>query len=81
MEISIAQNVAGQIQKLLQISCICFANWFAFLLHFCVLVLAKKMDLHFLHFFCILIFGGPFFNCFLLFSRKRQQPDHTTVVR
>ena len=34
MEIPIAQNVAGQIQELLQISCMFFANWFAFFLHF-----------------------------------------------
>ena len=63
MEISIAQNVAGQIQELLQISCIFFANWFAFVLHFfCILILAIKMDLQF---FCIiiLIFWGPFFSC------------------
>ena len=50
MEISIAQNVAGKIQELLQISCIFFANWFAF---FCIIFA----------FFCILIFGGPFFSC------------------
>ena len=75
MEISLAQNVAGQIQELLQMSCIFFANWFAFFLHvFCILILAVKMALHFfciifaffLHFFCILIFGGPFFSCICL---------------
>ena len=33
-----------------------FANWFAFFLHvFCILILAIKMDLHFLHYFCIFV--------------------------
>ena len=41
-----------------------------------------------LHFFCILIFGGPFFNCIFVYifspkylftvSQKEAQPDHTT---
>ena len=61
-----------------------------FLAFFCIFILAIKMDLHFFAFFCILIFGGPFLSCvffcifspkylFLLFSRKRQQPDHTNM--
>ena len=92
MQISIAQNVAGQTQELLQISCIFFANWFAFCLAFCcILILDIAMGLQFFiifAFFCILILGSyfpvafflHFFSkiSFLLFSRKRQQPDDHT---
>ena len=111
MEISIAQNVAGQIQELLQISCIflqlglhfsciflhfnfSYKNGFAFSCIFLHFNFSYKNGLAFfalfLQFFCSLIFGGPFFSCiffasfskisFLLFSRKRQQPDHTTLL-
>ena len=70
--------------------CKIIANFWQF---FCKLVC---MFLHFLHFNfsykdCNLIFWGPFFSCiifcfffqiifFLLFSRKRQQPDHTVIT-
>ena len=84
-----AQNVAGQIQELLQISCIFFWKLVCiFLAFFCILILAIKKDLHFfalfLHFFCILIFGGPFFSCIcfaffafissFMFPRKGHKP-------
>ena len=53
-----------------------------------------KMDLHFfalfLHFLCILIFGGPFFSCicfaffciyiFFYVSQAEAQPDHTSIA-
>ena len=94
MEISIAQNVAGQIQELLQISCIFLQiglHFLAFLLRF---NFSYKngfaffaLFLHFLHpDFWGSIFQLHFFlhfspkYLFLLFSRKRQQPDHTTLV-
>ena len=94
MEISIAQNVAGQIQALLQISCIFFANWFAFFLQFFrMLILAIKMDLHCLHYFCIFLhpdFWGSIFQlhvfcifCIYIFfyvSQEEAQPDHTKLV-
>ena len=93
MEISIAQNVAGQIQELLQISCffcklVCI--FLAFFLHF---NFSYKNGFAFfcifLHYFCIFLhpdFWGPFFSsiCFafissFMFPRKRQQPDRATV--
>ena len=90
MEISIAQNVAGQIQELLQISCIFLANWFAFFLHFLHFNFSYKMDLQF---FCIIFafflhpdFWGSIFQLHLfciffgfissfMFPRKRHSPN------
>ena len=90
MDISIAQNVAGQIQELLQISCIFFAFFLQIGLHFsCILILAIKMELHF---FCIIFafflhpdFWGSIFQLHLfciffafissfMFPRKRHSP-------
>ena len=65
--------------------CKLLVNWFALFLHSLHINIAMKMDLHF---FCILIFGVHFSvaflhfssnKSFLVFSRKRQQPDHTTL--
>ena len=85
MEISIAQNVAGQIQELLQISCIFFANWFAFFLHFLHFNFSYKNGFaFFLAFFLHPDFWGSIFqllffaffafiSCFM-FPRKRHSP-------
>ena len=92
MEISIAQNVAGQIQELLQISCIFFANWFAFFLHFLHFNFSYKNGFaFFLAFFLHPDFWGSifqllffaFFCIYILFyvSQKEAQPDHTSLSR
>ena len=91
MEISIAQNVAGQIQELLQISCIFFANWFALFLHFLHFNFSYKNGFAFvLHFFASRFLGVHFSMAFFFlhfFSKylftvfqKEAQPDLTTIV-
>ena len=50
VQMEIAQNVAGQIQELSQISCILQIG-LNFLVFCCILILAIKTDLHFFYIF------------------------------